>query len=126
MPTTNSLPVAANHYISLATAITMTTDYRSNREAILDASKRGQDLLPLSETFARAAFDALLAQDGCAGIRIYYSMDSEDKLHAILVGVTEANEDILNNTALNSEDPVIVEVGQRCPPSCPPASDLNT
>ena len=125
MPTTNSLPAANSHFISLADAITMTTDYRANRESILDTSKQGQDILPLSETFNRDAIDGLLAQEGAEGIRIYYSMDVNDKVHAVLVAVTEDNEDILTTNSLNEADPIIVEIGQRCPPTCPPASDLN-
>jgi hypothetical protein len=123
---TNTLPPASSHFIDLPKAVDMTTDYRDNRETILDTPYQGQAILPLSETFAREDIDQLLAQDGCKGLRIYYGMDTNLKVHAILVGVTEANEDILPSTTDPSKDDIIVEESQRCPVSCPPASDLNT
>lgn len=128
MPLTTTLPGGSSHFISLQTAIDMTTHYRSNRETILAVAYQEQDILPLSETFNRAAIDSLLAVNGCAGIRIYYAMDpNDDTVHAILVAVNEGNEDILpSNSLLNEAEPEIVEIGQRCPPSCPPASDLNS
>ena len=126
MPTVTTLPNSASHDISLQTAIDMTTAYRSNRETILDSGYQNQDILPLSETFNRDAIDRLLAVDGCAGIRIYYGMDSSDKVHAILVAVNEENEDLIVGNSLLNEEPVIIEVGLRCPPSCPSPSDLNS
>ena len=126
MPVTTTLPNPSTQFISLETAIDMTALYRTNREIILQTIYRGIDLLPLSETFSRGAIDAILAHEECAGLRIYYGMDENEKLHAILVGVNVDNEDILPTGSLNeAEDPVIVENGQRCPPSCPPPSDLN-
>lgn len=128
MPVVHSLPNGNDHLISLQTAIDMTTAYRTNREAILDENYRNREILPLSETFNRTAIDALLSEDGCAGVRIYFGMDEWEKVHCILVGVTENNEDILPGVSVTADedDPVIIEVGQRCPPTCPPASDLNT
>lgn len=123
---TNTLPAANSHFISLATAETMTAAYRSDKEAILATAYQNQNILPLSETFNRGAIDTLLAIDACAGIRIYYGMDENLKVHAILVAVNEENEDILPAASLLSEaDPVIVEEGQRCPDLCPPPSPLN-
>lgn len=125
MPTT-TLPNATDHVISLQTAIDMTTLYRANRETILNTSYQGKNVLPLSETFNRGAIDALLATTNCAGIRIYYGMDEDDKVHAILVAVNSSNEDLLpGNSLTEDEDPIIVELGQRCPPVCAPQSDLN-
>ena len=125
MPTT-TLPNANDHVILLQTAIDMTTLYRTNRETILDTSYKGKGILPLSETFNRGAIDALLAVTNCAGIRIYYGMDEDDKVHAVLVAVNSSNEDLLPGNSLEeNEDPIIVELGQRCPPTCPPTSDLN-
>ncbi|RYY19353.1 MAG: hypothetical protein EOO04_22210 [Chitinophagaceae bacterium] len=103
----------------------MTTLFQANRESMLEMSYRGKNVLPVSETFHREAIEALLNVDGCAAIRIYYGQDEDDEMHAILVAVDDSNEDILPQ-ALNEEDePVIIEVGQRCPPSCPPSSALN-
>lgn len=107
----------------------MTTRYRQNRETILAASYQNQNILPLSETFDRAAFDALLAKTGCTRLRIYYGMDEDKKLHAIIVAVDDQNEDMLSQSAaLTAEDEEedLLERGFRCPDDCPPDSPLNT
>ena len=124
-----------NHLISLAQAVEMTTTYREQVNNILKPEYQNQNLLVRSETFDRAPFDQALAQPGCAGLRIYYGMDGELKVHAIIVGVNEKNEDMLPsstnaataNGATNSDeegDPII-EAGARCPDECPPPSPLN-
>lgn len=125
MSQTNSLP-SNDHFISLGKAVDMTTLYRDDREAILATQWQNKNILPLSETFNRAAFDTLLAKEGCEGIRIYYGMDEDSKVHAVIVAVNEDNEDILpalSALTLIAED--IVEEGQRCPELCPPSSPLN-
>ena len=127
MSVTNSLPAANSHFISLETAIDMTTKYRNEHEIILAPEYRNQGVLPLSETFSRAALDAILAQNDCEGVRIYYGMDGDGKVHAILVGVTANNRDLLKDNSL-SKGPggdIIVELAQRCPDLCPPDSPLN-
>jgi hypothetical protein len=126
MSVTNSLPGANAHFISLNKAIEMTALYRADKETILATGFQAQDILPNSETFNRNAFDALLAADLCAGIRIYYGMDENSKVHAIAVAVNEDNEDILNIvTSPSVATESIIEEGQRCPDLCPPASSLN-
>jgi hypothetical protein len=80
------------------------------------------------------------------GVRIYYGMDDTLGLHAIIVGVDAQNRDILPaattsttlssstlSTATTTEDGVttdetgiILDEGIRCPPTCPPPSDMNT
>lgn len=131
MSTTNTIPLPGQHFISLPAGITMTSLYRANRENILATAYKGLEILPLSETFNRDAFDQLLALQGCAGLRIYYGMDEALKLHAIIVAVNELNEDILPEAALPESDTItedgnyIAEEGQRCPPLCPKGSPLN-
>ena len=126
MSQTNSLPPANAHFISLNQAIDMTTLYRSDKEAILATAYQNQNILPDSETFNRNAFDTLLAKEGCAGLRIYYGMDENLKVHALIVAVYEDNEDILPALASATViDEDIVEEGQRCPDLCPPPSPLN-
>lgn len=109
-------------------------------------------IVPISETFDREGFDALLAQPGCVGVRIYYGMDDTLGLHAIIVGVDAQNRDILpagtttttstttlsaatlESTTTTGEDTgestsdetgIILDEGIRCPPTCPPPSELN-
>lgn len=116
-----------DHFISLAQAVEMTTTFRENRDKILATNYQGTTFLPNAETFDRAAFDAVLSQLGCEQLRIYYGMDSELKVHAIIVGVNAQNEDILPVTGDATDDGStgIIEVGQRCPPDCGTGSPLN-
>jgi hypothetical protein len=124
----SNTPLPTNsHFIPLDQAVAMTTTYRDNRENILSPVYQGKDILPLSETFNRAAFDTLLATPGCQGLRIYYGMDQNLQLHAIVVAVDANNRDLLPSLATTgSGDDVIVEEGQRCPPICPDPSPLNS
>jgi hypothetical protein len=60
-------------------------------------------------------------------------MDAELKVHAIIVGVDEKNQDITGGifakNAVTSNTTTdfgsILENGQRCPEECPPYSPLN-
>jgi hypothetical protein len=120
-----------DHKISLKRSIEMTSLYRKNKEKILLPDVLGKNILPISETFNREAIDRLLAQPNCAGLRIYYSMDESLKLHAIIVGVDEANKDILPSSTESKEGDddggEIVEDGVLCPPNClKDPSPLNT
>jgi hypothetical protein len=116
-----------SQFITLGTAVDMTTLYRQEKEAVLTENKRNQNILPVAETFDRAVIDSLLATDGCESIRIYYGMDTNLKVHAIMVPVDSSNEDILPE---ESPEPAIetgiVEQGYRCPEDCPPPSPLNS
>lgn len=117
-----------NHFISLDTAKEMTKRYRDNNESILENASKGQNILPLCETFDRSAFDTLLAKTGCTAIRLYYGMDVDLKIHAIVVAVNGNDEDMLLSSSSSSSIDVedIVEESRRCPDSCPPPSDLNS
>jgi len=125
MPT-NNIPAANSHLIDLTTASALTSTFRSNRNSVLQTQFQSQDMLPLSETFNRNDIELLLAQDNCEALRIYYGMDTNLQLHAVLVAVNEENEDILPSTFLDNGEDIIVEEGQRCPIICPPASPLNS
>ena len=117
--------------ISLAKAIQMTTLYRQEKENILAVPFKNQNILCKSETFDRGVFDVVLAQTGCAGLRVYYGMDEELKVHAIVVGVDSNNQDMLppsvsgktTTASLDDDgDDGIIETGNRCPDDCPPGS----
>ena len=99
----------------------MTSRYCSNKENILDSNYRNLGILPVCETFDKSEIETVLGQTGCVALRIYYSMDANYKVHAILVGVDSNDADILVN---DSEK--IMEKSRRCPTDCPPASDLNS
>jgi hypothetical protein len=108
-----------NHEISLQQAIDMTTLYRANRPSNF----------PICETFEKEAINKLLAEDGCAYLRIYYGMKENKEVDAILVAANASEEDILppaSTAAATAGDGVILEDGYRCPQACPPPSPLNT
>jgi hypothetical protein len=116
-----------NHFISLQTAIDMTSLYRSQRENILKTEFQNQKILPLSEQFERAPFDTLLEKENCEGLRIYYGMSEDLKIHAIIVATDENGQDILpeeNSLSNSGED--IFENSNRCPDICPDESPLNS
>ena len=113
----SSLLPKADHFISLEQAKQMTATYRAEKE----------NILPFSETFERTAFDALLAEDGCEGIRIYFGMNADLMIKVIVVGVNDKNMDILpqeQGSTMAAGDGKIVEEGQRCPDYCPPPPHL--
>lgn len=117
-----------SHFISLEKAIELTQRYRAQKESLLVPAHQNQNVLPLSETFNRAAIDQLLAQPGCTGLRIYYGLDDALLLHAVLVGVDAENNDLLTPVALTAgegDGPVIIDNSIRCPPICPSGSPLN-
>lgn len=125
-----------SHFISLERAKQMIALYRNERENILADSAKGQNILAFSESFDRAAFERILAQPGCTGVRIYLGMDESRKVHAIVVGYDESGADILptaataslqstTTTGENDDFEGILEEGTRCPDICPPGSDLN-
>ena len=114
--------------ISLQAGIDMTTLYRQEKENILATDYKDQNILPISETFDRDAVDAVMQQEGCVALRIYYGMTEDFLVHAILVGVNADNEDILpstSNLTSSTDGDILAEQGIRCPPDCAPASPLN-
>lgn len=119
-----------NHFINLQEAIEMTTLYRAEQENILKTEYQYQNILARSEAFERAVFDTLLAKNGCAGLRVYYGMSSDLKVHAIIVAIDADGNDILPvQTSLAStteEGEDIAERGVRCPDLCSADSPLNS
>jgi|SRR6185437_753765 len=108
-----------NHEISLQQAIDMTTLYRANRPANF----------PICETFEKEAIFKLLAEDGCAYLRIYYGMKENMEVDAVLVAANADQEDMLppgSALATSGTDDIILDDGYRCPQDCPPPSPLNT
>ncbi|RXK60674.1 hypothetical protein ESA94_09425 [Lacibacter luteus] len=119
-----------NHFISLQEAIEMTTLFRAQQENILKPEFQQRNILARSEAFERAAFDTLLAKNGCAGLRIYYGMGIDLKVHAIIVAIDANGHDLLPASAsmlsTMEEGEDIAERGIRCPDLCPADSPLNS
>jgi len=118
------------HFITPAEAQKLTSNFRNYREKMVRDEFDGPRTLPLCETFDRKAFDSLLAQPGCASVRIYLGMDEGNEVKLIAVGVNENGQDILPDATLTTdftvETGIIVEEGARCPENCPEESYLNT
>ena len=133
---------SAQHKISLGRAKQMTKLYREQKDLILKPEFAGRGILAISETINRAAVERLLAQPDCVAVRFYYAMDEQLQVKIILVGVNSRDEDMLHlssgssgtisalstttdgGTASTSEGEILDEA-QRCPPNCPPPSELN-
>lgn len=117
-----------DHSISLDEATKMTKRFREQKDTIMKEEHRGKHLIPHCESFDREAFDRLLQNENCKGVRIYYGMkDDEHRLHAIVVGFDAEGKDILpvNGMAMDATDPIIVDKGVTCPDYCPTSSVLN-
>jgi hypothetical protein len=81
-------------------------------------------------SFDRAAVEKILAQPGCARLRIYHGRDEKGKPNLILVGVDAAGKDMLPekegtakvNKAVTQAS--IMEKSWPCPPYCDGSSEL--
>src|SRR5215216_3114316 len=82
------------HSISLDEAKKMVRKFKEDKENILKEEHQGKNLLPICESFDRAAFDAILRREDCKGIRIYYGM-TDSQIHAVIVGFDAEGKDIL-------------------------------
>jgi hypothetical protein len=71
-----------------------------------------------ASAFTRVAFDRILAQDGCCGIRMYYALTPENVMTLVLVGVDELGNDL--------DDGELAEMSYPCPPFCPMDSALDS
>jgi hypothetical protein len=120
LSSTNKKIIMPNQFITLEQAQSMIKKYKDEKENILDSAYRSKDILPNCETFDRVVFDKVLAQDNCVKLRVYFSMDENFLVKAIVVGVDPQDNDIL------PEENGIIENGWRCPDMCPPpGSSLN-
>lgn len=112
-----------SEFIGITEAAGMTSQFKTNRNVILGSGYQNLDLLPINETFTKTQVISMLDNTGCEGLRVYYGMDAENKLHVLLVGVDSENKDILPE----NEEPgnFILERGVRNPPTPTPSSLLN-
>ena len=101
-----------DHQIPLAYAAAMTARFRSRNAG----ATRGW-------LFDRRAFDALLAQPGCAGIRLYRGIKDDGSDQLVVVGTDLNGNDL---APLSSEGRALVmELGWPCPPICGAPSALS-
>lgn len=120
-----------SNFITLEKALQMINLYRNEKDKFQNGGYPGRQILPFSEKFDGAQCQQVLGQPGCQGLRIYYGMDDDLKIHLIIVAVDANNNDVINrnmNSSIASasagggggEEDLILEEGQLCPPACPP------
>jgi len=66
----------------------------------------------------KVALDRLLIQDGCAGVRMYYSLNPDMTMALVLVGVDEYGNDM--------DEGELAERVMPCPPFCAINSALDS
>ncbi len=95
-----------NHNITLAEAITLTHAYQSKQlfEGLTRASYIDAN-----------AYQQIIDQEGCVGIRTYFALNESNKL-TIVVGVDANGNDMTNGVLLNH--------ALDCPTVCPVNSPL--
>jgi hypothetical protein len=101
-----------SQFISLTEAQDMTSRYRNSLSSMLTTAY--ENSLLNCETFNKSDIQDLLDQTGCEKFRVYFGMDEDNVVRAIMVGVGQDNEDILSGSSS-----LIVEFGETCPNTCP-------
>jgi hypothetical protein len=98
---------AQDHRVSLEAALKYVKNFRNSPSApnILGGS------------FSRDAFDRILSQSGCSGIRFYYAKKDNGEHTIVLVGVDASGNDMENG--------YIAEESRPCPPYCGAPGTLN-
>jgi hypothetical protein len=99
-----ALPGPKSHRISLEEAVAQAKRYRAGM------NKGG--------LFLRQELDDLLAQKGCAALRIYYGRKEDGTDTIILVGADEKGDDMTSG--------IVLEEHFLCPPYCNDISPLNS
>ena len=67
--------------------------------------------------FRREAFEEILKQPGCTGIRFYYGVDDKGAPSLVLVGVDSDDNDMVNGA--------VMDIIYPCPPFCGDGNSLN-
>ncbi len=127
---TNGAPGTLS-YSSTSSGATATTDYRfdgSEGDPIsLGNAKQWaanyRDKNPGSieaHFFGSAIIKQILAESGCVGIRMYYTIDNNGQKQIVLVGATSNGSDLFPATdQFDPSDPnVVADVSWPCPPYC--------
>jgi hypothetical protein len=100
-----------DHSISLSQASEWTKNYRNTASAV--------STNPITaHLFGKDAILAILNQQGCKGIRIYYALDDAGKQQLIVVGADSSKNDLYEGLLAERSDP--------CPMCCSSANPLNT
>lgn len=97
-----------NHQISLADASEMTKRYRDSA---------GENAI-IAHMFGESAITAILNQEGCLGIRIYYGLDENGKKQLVITGVDSSGNDLYNG--------LLADRSACCPSMCSASNPLNS
>lgn len=103
-----------DHSFPLDTAAEWTKNYRDANAASSATTTNPK----IAHFFGKAAIQAILEQETCVGIRIYYALDAAGEQQLIVVGA-DANENDLYQGLL-------AERSNPCPSSCSAANPLNS
>lgn len=123
------IPPPGSNFIILAKFLEMKKLYADNSQTILASPYQNKEILVTSETFNGDVLTTIAAVTGFAGLRIYYGMSTDMKVHAMLVATDKDGNDILPTDltakfapggaqTVSSGGGVVGEEGQRCPPTC--------
>jgi cytochrome b len=85
---------------------------------LIARSKRANPGQPAAGAITRVALDALLAQDGCAGVRMYYGQNEDGNRTLVLVAMDEFGNDL--------DEGLIMDYLMICPPFCAMNSALDS
>lgn len=100
-------PRGQDHRITLAEAAELTRRHRDSRAP---AAER-------AFAFGREAFEAILAQPGCVGIRVYMARRPDGAPDLVLVGIDAGGADLADGEVMDRSWP--------CPPFCSSESVLS-
>lgn len=84
----------------------LTSNYRTANPGDVKGAFYGKDII-----------EAILAQEGCMGIRIYYGLDKNGNKELVLVGAEAGENDLLE---------LVADHGIKCPAHCGVANSLNS
>ncbi len=82
-----------------------------------DQMKLGQHLGGL---IGKAAFTALLEQEGCVGVRYYFGLNGDNESEIVFVGVDADGNDLIG------DDKLCLDKADKCPPNCGDLNILNS
>jgi len=80
-------------------------------------ARRPRGLTTSGGHFPREAYEAILNQPGCAGIRFYYGANTDGSPAIVLVGIDASGADMTAGEIIDTHYP--------CPPFCDDGSELR-
>lgn len=97
--------------IDITTAADYTANYRLEYPGSVQAIFMGKDIL-----------NAILAQEGCMGIRVYLGKTAagSSDFELVFVGADANENDMINNGG------IVADEGIKCPPKCGSINSLNS